>query len=106
MTDDTATSCPTCGAELSLLDILPHADMCWPYKRWARTKCTACQEAIYLLPGYEKLTVGTIDTSSDAQFVPHEVLEPWDYSCWWSAGGLRLSIGEERWTIRASDLLW
>jgi hypothetical protein len=106
MTDELETSCPACHQQCSLLDILPHVDICWPYKRWARATCPFCGEHIYLLPGFEKVTVGTVDTSSDAKFVPHDVLEPWDYSSWWSAGGLRISINEDRWTIRASDLLW
>lgn len=106
MIDDLECSCPLCGGRLDLHDLLPRMDICWPYKRWARTSCPLCEEPLYLLPGYEKVTLGTVDTTSDAAFKPHQVLEPWDYSCWWSAGGLRLSIGDDRWTIKASDLLW
>ena len=104
--DELETTCPLCAEAIHLVDILSRADMCWPYKRWASTTCPHCSGALYLLPGFDKVTIGTVDTVSDATFVPHAVLEPWDYSCWWSAGGLRLSVGDERWTIRASDLLW
>lgn len=77
-------------------------DACWPFRRFVRARCGDCNEQVIVLPGFETVTIGVVSLLRDPELVPSGTVEPEDYRATWSSSGLRINIGEQRWTVRAS----
>lgn len=95
--------CPECKTVLGLERMLDHTVECWPYRRWVTFSCPICKGVSVLLCGFEKVTSGSMAEPGDPDMTPHHTVEPYPYSASWSSGGMRVSLGEKRWTVRASD---
>lgn len=79
------------------------AEVCWPHRRWFRFACPRCGQPACLLVAYETLTIGALEPGADPNLIPRATVEPEDYSCAWSSSGLRVTLGDRRWTVRAAD---
>ena len=56
-----------------------------------------------MIPGFETVTIGTVDTSRDPVLVSAGRVEPEDYAVNWSSSGVRVSIGDRKWTAKAAE---
>jgi hypothetical protein len=98
-----ALPCPRCHAAASLHVWLAAIDLCWPYRRFVRTRCALCKAGVMLIPGFETLTIGTVDVAKDPVLVPAGRVEPDDYDVHWSSSGVRVTLDGTRYTARAAE---
>ncbi len=96
--------CPACGAEIALTAWLDRLGLCWPYRRFVSTRCTACDAAATLMPGWDTIVIGLVPDDRDPALVPTARLElDEDYAASWSSNGVRVTLGERRWTAVAAE---
>jgi hypothetical protein len=70
-----------------------------------RFECESCGESAHLIVGFSELTIGIRGRPGTTEFERTDALEDFarEYSSKWSSNGVRISYGDRRWTVHASD---